>query len=210
MFRFRPRLTYANVVSTICLFVLLGGGAYAATELPANSVGTKQLKKNAVTLKKIKASTRDALKGRRGATGLRGPRGRAGPGAARLDFAENPAPTVTKTLFSRQGLSIAATCSKEVNFGDTRLELNLTASGPNATVDATWIHQFHSSGTPTPLQDGIGNGTITISAQGHNGFDRDEGQAVLRTDGLTVGVTFFAVANYQGTCVVKGTATPAT
>lgn len=27
----RPRLTYANVVSTICLFVVLGGGAYAAT-----------------------------------------------------------------------------------------------------------------------------------------------------------------------------------
>jgi hypothetical protein len=25
--RFRPRLTYANVVSTACLFILLGGGA---------------------------------------------------------------------------------------------------------------------------------------------------------------------------------------
>src|SRR5947209_7153109 len=29
--RFRPRLTYANVISTVCLFVLLGGGAWAAS-----------------------------------------------------------------------------------------------------------------------------------------------------------------------------------
>ena len=28
----RPRLSYANVVSTLCLFIVLGGGAYAATK----------------------------------------------------------------------------------------------------------------------------------------------------------------------------------
>src|SRR5262245_25792513 len=50
----RPRLSYANVVSTACLFVLLGGAAYAAVELPKNSVGKKQLKKNAVTGIKVK------------------------------------------------------------------------------------------------------------------------------------------------------------
>jgi hypothetical protein len=51
------RLSYANVVSTFCLFVLLGGGAYAATNLPRNSVGTKQLKGGAVTGVKIKDGT---------------------------------------------------------------------------------------------------------------------------------------------------------
>lgn len=52
----RKRLTYSNVVSTICLFVVLGGGAYAAgaIHLPKNSVGNKQLKKNAVTGDKVK------------------------------------------------------------------------------------------------------------------------------------------------------------
>jgi hypothetical protein len=50
----RERLTYANVVSTLCLFILLGGGAYAAVKLPKSSVGTKQLKKNAVTTAKIR------------------------------------------------------------------------------------------------------------------------------------------------------------
>lgn len=54
MGRVRDRLTYANVISTLCLFMLLGGAAYAATQVPKNSVGTKQLKKNAVTGSKVK------------------------------------------------------------------------------------------------------------------------------------------------------------
>jgi hypothetical protein len=51
--RISPHLSYSNVVSTICLFILLGGGAYAAVKLPKNSVGTKQLKKNAVKGSKV-------------------------------------------------------------------------------------------------------------------------------------------------------------
>jgi hypothetical protein len=51
----RKKLTYSNVVSTVCLFLLLGGGAaYAASHLGKNSVGPKQLKRNAVTTTKIK------------------------------------------------------------------------------------------------------------------------------------------------------------
>jgi hypothetical protein len=51
----RSRLTYANVMSTIAVFLLLGGGAaFAASKLAKNSVGTKQIKNNAVTEAKIK------------------------------------------------------------------------------------------------------------------------------------------------------------
>jgi hypothetical protein len=52
--RLGRRLTYANVMATIALFVALGGASYAATQLPKNSVGTKQLKKEAVTGAKVK------------------------------------------------------------------------------------------------------------------------------------------------------------
>lgn len=46
MLKVRQRLSYANVMSTIAVFLVLGGGAaFAATQLPKNSVGTKQLKK---------------------------------------------------------------------------------------------------------------------------------------------------------------------
>jgi hypothetical protein len=54
MNRLRPKLTFANVVSCLALFVALGSGAVAASQLGKNSVGTKQLKKNAVTKAKIK------------------------------------------------------------------------------------------------------------------------------------------------------------
>jgi hypothetical protein len=49
----RRHLTYANVVSTICLFLLLGGVAYAGTQLAKGSVGTNALKAEAVTKAKL-------------------------------------------------------------------------------------------------------------------------------------------------------------
>jgi hypothetical protein len=53
MKRFRPRLTYANVIASLALFVALGGSAVAAG-LAKNSVGANQLKKGAVTGKAIR------------------------------------------------------------------------------------------------------------------------------------------------------------
>jgi hypothetical protein len=50
----KDRLTYANVMATVAVFIALGGSAYAATQLKKNSVGAKQLKVNAVTTAKIK------------------------------------------------------------------------------------------------------------------------------------------------------------
>jgi hypothetical protein len=51
----RKRLTYANVMSSIAVFLVVGGAtAFAAGHLGKNTVGTKQLKNNAVTTAKIK------------------------------------------------------------------------------------------------------------------------------------------------------------
>jgi hypothetical protein len=63
--KLRGRLTYANVMATVAVFIALGGASYAATQLPKNAVGTKQLKKNAVTPAKIKngAVTAKKVKG---------------------------------------------------------------------------------------------------------------------------------------------------
>ena len=52
MKRFRPRLTYANVIASLALFVALGGSAVAAG-LAKNSVGPNQLKKGAVGASKL-------------------------------------------------------------------------------------------------------------------------------------------------------------
>lgn len=54
MKRILGKLTYANVIATLALFVALGGASYAAFKLPKNSVGTKQIQKEAITAAKIK------------------------------------------------------------------------------------------------------------------------------------------------------------
>jgi hypothetical protein len=58
----RKHLTYANVVSTICLFLLLGGVAYAGTQLSKGSVGTNALKAEAVTKAKVHANAVNSKK----------------------------------------------------------------------------------------------------------------------------------------------------
>jgi hypothetical protein len=83
MKRIRARLTFANVVACLALFVALGGASYAAIKLPKNSVGAKQLRKGAVTPAKIAKATRAQLVGARGPAGQTGPQGPAGaPGPA--------------------------------------------------------------------------------------------------------------------------------
>src|SRR4051794_15509172 len=77
--RLRVHLSYANVMSTIAVFIVLGGGAYAATKLPKNSVGTKQIKNGAVTKAKLaKGLAAPGQKGDTGAPGAAGAKGDAG------------------------------------------------------------------------------------------------------------------------------------
>jgi hypothetical protein len=53
--KLRAKLTYSNAIASLALFIALGGAAVAAG-LPNNSVGTKQLKKGAVTKAKLHRS----------------------------------------------------------------------------------------------------------------------------------------------------------
>ncbi len=50
----KGKLTYANVMATVAVFIALGGASYAALKLPKNSVGTKQIRNSAITAAKIK------------------------------------------------------------------------------------------------------------------------------------------------------------
>lgn len=90
--RLKTHLTYANVVSSACLFVLLGGVSYAAVTLPAGSVGKRQLKNGAVSTPKLAAGAVTGSKVRNGSLsrsdfragqlpgpGTPGPRGKRGP-----------------------------------------------------------------------------------------------------------------------------------
>ena len=86
----RKRLTFSNVIALLALFIALGGTSYAVTALPKNSVGTQQLKKNAVTGVKVKNGSLSSadfaagtlLKGDTGASGATGATGATGPQGA--------------------------------------------------------------------------------------------------------------------------------
>jgi hypothetical protein len=89
----RRRLTYANVIATLALFLALNVGAYAAIKIPPNSIGPAQLKNKAVTPKKVSPAAiklfrgTKGQKGPQGAKGLPGPAGAQGPGGTAVAFA---------------------------------------------------------------------------------------------------------------------------
>ena len=80
-------------MATVAVFLALGGGAYAALKLPSNSVGSQQLKRNAVTSSKVSNGSLQlgdfkvgqipvgpaGARGATGATGGTGPPGDRGP-----------------------------------------------------------------------------------------------------------------------------------
>ena len=86
MERLRARLSFANVMSVIAVFIALGGTGYAAVKLPKNSVGSKELKSNAVSSSKVKNGSltksdfraSDLPVGPAGAQGAQGPQGLQG------------------------------------------------------------------------------------------------------------------------------------
>jgi hypothetical protein len=80
----RARLTYANVMSTIAVFVALGGSSYAAVQLSRDGVKARHIAANAVRSVEVKDRSlraRDFARGQlpRGATGPQGPQGFQGP-----------------------------------------------------------------------------------------------------------------------------------
>ena len=51
-----PRMTYANVVSTLGLFIVLGGSSYAAVPFKSKSVRSKHIKKGEVTRADVRSN----------------------------------------------------------------------------------------------------------------------------------------------------------
>jgi hypothetical protein len=187
----RDRLSYANVMATLAVFLVLGGGAYAAGTLPANSVGSAQLRRDAVTRSKLaddsvstaqlvhNGVTRNRLSrgvraqldhagqpGPRGATGPTGATGQAGAGAGRIQYdaaaAATPVPT---TILDMPGLRLQAACI--LNGADVNVGLRITPTETAVLQDTFTLDTGADPANPPPPGDPAvqtGSGQISLTA----------------------------------------------
>jgi hypothetical protein len=121
----RKRFTYANVMSSLAVFLVLGGAtAFAATQLAKNSVGPKQLKKNAVTTAKLKKDAVTKAKIKAGAVDA------AKLAANSVDGSKIAANAVDGTKIADGSVGGA-----EINVGSTPFSRVVYEARGNSTVD---------------------------------------------------------------------------
>jgi hypothetical protein len=136
----RKRFTYANVMSSIAVFlVVAGGSAFAASQLGKNTVGSKQLKKEAVTNAKIKKGTIEGSKIKLSTVGKV-------PSAATADTAGTA--TSAKTAESANSAKTADTA--------TSAKTAEVANVANALGPAEPVHIVGTAGQPA-FEDGSHN-----------------------------------------------------
>jgi hypothetical protein len=135
MGRIRRHLTYANAMATVAVFVALGSGAYAASTLSANSVGSGQLKNGAVTPPKVSKAAIRLFKGQRGPAGPAGLAGTQGsPGAAGQQGGQGPAGPGSKLAAFLTPVSSTYTAPA----GTTRLLVRLWGGGGAGGEGNSW------------------------------------------------------------------------
>jgi hypothetical protein len=153
--KLRPSLTYADVVATLCLFLLLSGGvAFAASQLPKNSVGTAQLKREAVTPAKLNSAAKATL------TGLAGPRGLDGPQGPRGERGE----TGLKGEDGKPGEAgpfPTALPSGKTVVGTFDIGGNAAAAGNTAVGAVSYVYRVPPTQNPIYVKLSVTNPTCT-------------------------------------------------
>lgn len=165
--RLRSKLTYANVIATIALFMVVTGIGLAVAALPKKSVGKRQLKNGAVSGKKIRKNAVTAPKIKTGSVG----RSEIASGAVSTSEISNQ--SVTRSKIADSAIPLLGT----LRTGQTlRGEFDL-GSAPGATGNeshAGYGFQFPLSNTPTAppanVLDLVANpGASTASCTGVSG-----------------------------------------
>jgi hypothetical protein len=142
--RLRSKLTFANVASSLALFIALGGTGYAAIKLPRNSVGSAQIRARAVGSSELRSgavtsrairrgtiATSDlSTKARASLRGLQGPMGPAGPAGATFRAAVPSGGTVAA------GNALRATHQGGTNVYTVDFSRDLAGCIPTATLAA--------------------------------------------------------------------------
>lgn len=156
--RFLPqgRPSPAMVVACIALFVAAGGTSYAAVKLPKNSVGSTQLKSNAVTSAKVKngALRRNDFAANQLPAGPQGPQGLQGPAGPKGTDGRNG---VDGTNGQNGLLGTVVTQRTDVALPDA----------PNGTTPGGWASGFATCGAGEKIIGGSVNVSGPAEAEVH-------------------------------------------
>ena len=146
--RLRSKLTYANVMATIAIFLVLTGVGFAVAKLPKKSVGPKQLKNGAVRSKKIHKDAVNASKIKSGAVG----RSEVANGAIGTGEIANKA--VTRGKLADDVAPLLGT----LRTGQTlrgSFDIGATGTGASETANGGISFQFPLNNTPTAPQANV-------------------------------------------------------
>jgi hypothetical protein len=180
----RKHLTYANVISTLCLFIVLGGTSWAVA---SGSIGSREIKDGSVLSKDIRngqvsgadvdngsLGTKDFAKGKlptgpRGATGPQGPAGPAGATNVVIRSSDSSCPGGGCAGF----LTRAVLCEageRAVGGGASMVQVNDGIPHPVASDNLTFSGPTDSSGKL--VKSGTPTGWLSTLQQGNSPQDR--------------------------------------
>ncbi len=231
MKQIRKHITFANVMSSIAVFLVLGGGAaYAAkkigsNEIKGNSITTGKIKKEAVSASKIKKNSVTTAKIANGAvTGAKLNLGTVGtvPNAAHANTADNA--NNANTVGGQSATKIFAKLAP--GSGPTTIAtiagFTITAACPNEGTNRTDIELHSPAGVPSVLtanlsegESGTGgetsyNSGTNVAIPLDNDFLGEAAFSAATTNGTVVsgniGFDYPNTFNNQAICVVYGEA----
>lgn len=192
MKRIVGKLTYANVIATVAVFIALGGASYAAFKLPKNSVGTKQIKNNAITAAKIKSGAVSGAKIDLASLGQVPSAANAAHAASADSAGALPAPEPVHliTEFEHGFHNNGEGSEKAGYYLDRQCEVHLQGSivGNSALVAFVLPEGFRPPGDIfASIPTGTGPGYLELSANGSAqvGIYGSSGERTFGLDGVT-------------------------
>ena len=215
LIRIRRHLTYANVVSTLCLFVLLGGSAYAAAKITGRNVKNgsltgRDVKNNSLTGKDVKRLGPADFKAGALPEGPRGPAGATGPGAKRF-FVDTGVNVKAGVVFNSNDFDITVAC------GTNKIEINRHAPA-NVAVNGSYVFGAkNSSSTTTRTRSVFLDGTTGMNintgiAYASGGFGSGTATVQSYLPGSDTRHEYTVVANIVdeggGNCAAYGSVIP--
>jgi hypothetical protein len=160
----RKPISYANVMSTLAVFLALGGTTYAAIHLAPNSVGTKQLRSGAVTGPKLANGAVTSSKLAGGRVALATSADHLG-GKAASSYQSRVKGTCSGQAMQGVAADGSVSCGSATPAGAASGALSGTYPGPTLAAGAVTPGTF---GTIPAARVGLGHGTQSTSGTQEN------------------------------------------